>query len=427
MGKKRKKGLGDSTLGTGKGRMGKTRSKMRGLGARSRPSRKGRRVPGTMGKSKLAQSSRRHKMSKLARASFGNVFKSRMMGRGFGSIFQGRKSSGKGLANIFKKAMPMPGLTTGERPKKGIGFASAGRGKGFGGGIFKTVLGGMGGRGWGFSLNSDLSGLVEPTATLEIKVIVAIHSYLRARVRSKAGKQRAKALRETFKASPSLGSGAGLLARSRWDKYDRGAVRQARQRFYELLDSTTAEYILNILDNRYPAPNDLEGMKANGFHHFSPRLLRVILEARAILHDDSLIDDAASEGGLASLEEERIDEIFISEADLVQTYVKGRFNRDLRAYNQARRRLRGRLGKQLANRVLRWTTGETRIPSNLNTIKGLEDAPPELREAIVTGREIFLDLANLKAGIIDETDQEVDERLSRHEEFLGTHFTWTSD
>jgi len=258
MGKKRKKGLGDSTLGTGKGRVGKTRSKIRGLTVRPRPARKGGRPPRSIGRglgnSRMGQAGRRRKGGQLARASFDSAFKSRMMGRGFGSIFQGRKSSGKGLVNVFKNIGSMPGLGAGARPEKGIGAASAGRSPRFSGGIFSSVLGSVG-RGLGLSpgkaLSSGFPGLpgVSPASDL----VGIIRQYVQARVRG-----------------------------------DSSAYRQTRSRLQDRVGTLLADRILRWVNGEASVPNDLT--RIQGLENSSPQLRETIIWARDVLNDLTMRD-----------------------------------------------------------------------------------------------------------------------------------------
>jgi hypothetical protein len=282
MGKRRKKGLGSSSLG--KSSLGQ--SKRGGLGSTPRRTRKwgrpinkrgslgkephqtrqfGRAFASAFGKGWQVLSGRRKKVKKLT--GVGNVFKSKF-GRGFGNIFRERKSRGRGLTNVFKDVGLTRGMGAGARPDKGLGSASAGRGRGFSGGIFSSVLGGVG-RGLGLSLSKALSsGLPDlPGAPQSSDLVVIIRQYIQARV-----------------------------------KGDASAYRNTRNRLRDQVGTVLADRILRWINGETAVPSDLT--KIQGLENSQPRLRETIIWARAVLDDLTMRDGTRNRLDSAAEEEE---------------------------------------------------------------------------------------------------------------------------
>jgi len=305
--------LGQSTLG--QSRLGKPRRD--GLSKTPRQFRKfGRAFASAFKKGWGVLSGRRKKTRSLA--GVGHVFNAKF-GRGFGAIFRGRKSSGRGLTNVFKEAGFTRGMGAGARPEKGLAAASAGRGTGFSGGIFSSVLGGEG-PGLGLSLGNALSGGLPslPGGPPPSDLVVIIRRYVQARV-----------------------------------KGDAPAYREARNRLRDQVGTLLADRILRWCNGETAVPNDLT--KVQGLENSKPQLRETIIWARAVLDDLTMRDGTRNRLDNAAVEEE---------ARREYEYIEKTFGQQSSPINRKRAGggLGGRVVKSLATTAIKGTLGPFAVP-----------------------------------------------------------------
>ena len=305
--------LGQSTLG--QSRLGKPRRD--GLSKAPRTFRKfGRAFASAFRKGWSVLSGRRKKTRSLA--GVGNVFNSKF-GRGFGNIFRPRKSSGRGLTNVFKEAGLTRTLGAGARPEKGLAAASAGSGSGFSGGVFSSILGGEG-PGLGLSLSNALSGGLPslPAGPQPSDLVIIIRRYVQARV-----------------------------------KGDASAYREARNRLRDQVGTLLADRILMWCNGEVAVPDDLT--RVQGLENSKPQLRETIIWARAVLDDLTMRDGTRNRLDNAAVEEE---------AQREYEYVEETFGQQSPSRNRKRAGggLGGRAVKSLATTAIKGTLGPFAIP-----------------------------------------------------------------
>lgn len=261
-------------------------------------------------------SGRRKKTKSMSMSRVGNVFSS-TFGRGFGKIFQGRKDR-RPMTNIFASAGLTQGIDASGRPEKGMAAASAGRGAGFTGGVFSSILGGEG-HGLRLSLSKAFSGGLPslPGGPQPSDLVVIIRHYVHARV-----------------------------------KGDASAYREARNRLMDQVGTLLADRILRWCNGETAVPNDLT--KVQGLEN-APQLRETIIWARAVLDDLTMrdgtrnqLDNAATEDE-AQREYEYIEETFGQEPSRARKQRKGE-------------RFGGRIVKSLATTAIKGTLGPFAVP-----------------------------------------------------------------